>query len=193
MASVTQDGLIAAARQLMLCRGYTATGINDICREAGVSKGAFYHSFPSKERLAVAALESFYRRGLAELASVDVADAPPAERLPLFVERLADRAPFIWKHGCLIGGLAMEMAQASDLLQRQVARQFDDLASLVARLAEPFLAAHPADGRSAREAAEDFLAFVEGAVVLSQAHRDPKRVRAALKRYASSLRQQRRG
>ena len=188
MFSATQEQLISAAQQLMLRRGYAATGVHDICREAGVSKGAFYHSFPSKEALAVAALESFYRRGREELMAIDVSAAPPADRLPLFVERLADRAPFLWQHGCLIGGLATEMALASDTLQRHVALQFDELAAVVARLAEPFVASLPTDDLSASAVAEDFLAFVEGAVVLARAHRSPKRIRAALKRYASSLR-----
>ena len=188
MSSETQEQLISAAQQLMLRRGYTATGINDICREAGVSKGAFYHSFPSKEVLAVAALKSFYRRGLDELRSIDVSAAPPAERLPLFVERLADRAPHLWEHGCLIGGLATEMALTSTTLQRNVALQFDELAAVVAQLAGAFVASLPKDHPSATAVAEDLLAFIEGAVVLSRAHRDPQRMRAALKRYASSLR-----
>lgn len=188
MPSETQDQLITAARELMLRRGYAATGINDICREAGVSKGAFYHSFPSKEALAVAAVESFYRRGLDELTSIDVGGAPPADRLPVFVERLADRAPSLWQHGCLIGGLATEMALESDKLQRTVAGHFDALAAVVARLAEPFVRSLPAGDLTPAAVAEDLLAFVEGAIVFSRAHRDPRRVRAALKRYASSLR-----
>lgn len=188
MTSATQDGLISAAVTLMLRHGYAATGINDICSEAGVSKGAFYHSFPSKEALATAALTSFYRQGAEELRSIDVDAAPPADRFPLFVERLADRAPFLWKHGCLIGGLASETALASDPLQRIVAQLFDELAAIVARLAEPFVASLGADAPSATAVAEDLLALVEGAIVLSRAHRDPRRVRAALKRHASSLR-----
>lgn len=192
MSSGTQEDLISAARQLMLRQGYAATGINDICRKAGVSKGAFYHSFPSKEVLAVAALGSFHRRGLDELMSIDVSAAPPADRLPLFVERLADRAPLLWKHGCLIGGLATEMALTSDRLQRDVAQRFDEVAAIVERLAEPFVASLPAGDLTATAVAEDFLALVEGAVVLSRAHRDPQRIRAALKRYASSLRHLRR-
>lgn len=193
MSGDTQEQLIQAARQLMLRQGYAATGINDICAEAGVSKGAFYHFFPSKEALAVAALESFHQRGLEELGAIDVSEAAPADRLPLFVERLADRAPFLWEHGCLTGGLATEMALTSDTLQRSVARQFDHLAGVVARLAEPFARALPRGGPGAATVAEDLLAFIEGSVVLSRAHRDPKRLRAALKRYAGWLRLLRRG
>jgi TetR/AcrR family transcriptional regulator, transcriptional repressor for nem operon len=191
--SGTQEDLIAAAQQLMLRHGYAATGINDICQQAGVSKGAFYHSFPSKEALALAALSDFYRRGAEELLSIDVSAAPPADRLPLFVERVADRALRLWERGCLIGGLATEVALVSDDLQRSVAQQFDELAGVVAGLAGPFVASLPGAGLTAAGLADDFLALVEGAIVLSRAHRDPRRVRAALKRHAASLRLLQRG
>ncbi len=188
MSSEVQERLITAARQQMLRQGYAATGIEAICREAGVSKGAFYHSFASKEAVAVAALESFYRHGLQELGTIDLSEAAPAERLPLFVERLADRAGLLWENGCLLGGLASEMAITSDELQRQVARQFDGLAAMVARLAQPFVEALPDSDFSATEVAEDLLAFIEGAVVLARAHRDPERLRVPFQRYAAMLR-----
>jgi len=188
VATEARTKLISAAVQLMLRQGYSATGIDSICGEAGVSKGAFYHSFQSKEELAVAALGSYYARGLEELQAIDVSDVPAAQRLPLFVERLADRAELLWENGCLIGGLATEMALANDELQRHVARQFDELAAAVAPLAEPFVNALSIPGLSATSVAEDLLAFIEGTVVLSRGHRDPSLLRPALLRYASLLR-----
>ena len=188
MASESRESLVSAAMQLMLRQGYSATGIDSICDRAGVSKGAFYHSFRSKEELAVAALESFFRRGLEELQSIDVRDVAPAERLPLFVERLADRAELLWQNGCLIGGLTTEMALANDELQRHVARQFDELAEVVAELAAPFVKAVPIPGLNATSVAADLLAFLEGAVVLARSHRDPRRLRPQIRRYATMLR-----
>lgn len=188
MASDARTSLVSAAMQLMLRQGYSATGIDSICDKAGLSKGAFYHSFRSKEELAIAALESFFQRGLEELQAIDVRDVPPAERLPLFVERLADRAGLLWENGCLIGGLTTEMAVANDELQRHVARQFDELAEIVARLAKPFVEALPVPGLTAAGVATDLLAFVEGAVVLARSHRDPRRLRPQIRRYATMLR-----
>lgn len=186
---------MAAAEKLLLRNGYAATGINDICREAGVSKGAFYHFFPSKEDLALAALDGFFRRGVEVLASIDVSGAPPAERLPLFVERLAEHAGYLWGRGCLIGDLATEMAQVSDTLQRRVAKQFGQLTGKVAQLAEPYVTSLPPGAPSAGEVAEDLLALIEGTLVLSRAHRDQERIGAALRRHAEGLRllQRRRG
>lgn len=184
----TQERLIGAAQELMLHQGYGATGINEICGEAGVSKGAFYHFFESKEALAAAALERFHRQGIEALMAIDVSAAPPEDRLPRFIERVAELAPRLWEQGCLLGGLATEMALSNDALQRQVARLFDQIAALVAPLAAPFVQSLATKGLSAKAIAEDFLAITEGSIVLSRAHRDPRRIRAALERYARALR-----
>lgn len=45
----TRAHLINAAYRLFSKNGYEATGVSEICNEAGVSKGAFYHHFPSKQ------------------------------------------------------------------------------------------------------------------------------------------------
>jgi TetR/AcrR family transcriptional repressor of nem operon len=47
--------LLAAALSLVREQGYSATSVDELCAEAGVTKGAFFHHFRSKEALAVAA------------------------------------------------------------------------------------------------------------------------------------------
>ena len=47
----TEQWLIEAGRRLMLQHGYEEVSIRDICREAGVTTGAFYHHFSSKEQM----------------------------------------------------------------------------------------------------------------------------------------------
>jgi len=48
--------LLDAALKVVRAKGYTATRVEDICAEAGVSKGSFFHHFKSKDDLALAAV-----------------------------------------------------------------------------------------------------------------------------------------
>ena len=47
--------LLNAAISIIRKKGYAATSVDELCAWAGVTKGAFFHHFPSKDSLAVAA------------------------------------------------------------------------------------------------------------------------------------------
>ena len=45
----TRGKIIKAAQDLFARSGYESASVAEICRMAGISKGAFYHHFPSKQ------------------------------------------------------------------------------------------------------------------------------------------------
>src|SRR5580658_9887400 len=47
--------LLAAALSLVRVKGYSSTSVDELCAHAGVTKGAFFHHFQSKDALAVSA------------------------------------------------------------------------------------------------------------------------------------------
>jgi len=51
-----------AATHVIRVKGYAATRIEDICDEAGLTKGSFFHHFASKEELALAAAQYWKER-----------------------------------------------------------------------------------------------------------------------------------
>ncbi len=52
-----RDKLLEAAVKLIRAQGYAGTSVDALCAEAGVTKGAFFHHFASKEALGVAAAD----------------------------------------------------------------------------------------------------------------------------------------
>ena len=49
-----RDKLLEAGLQLVRQQGFAATSLDQLCRAAGVTKGAFFHHFAAKEALGVA-------------------------------------------------------------------------------------------------------------------------------------------
>ena len=58
-AEVTRQRIIDAAVDLFNERGFGETGLADVLQRAGVTKGAFYYHFDSKDALAVAIIDQF--------------------------------------------------------------------------------------------------------------------------------------
>jgi len=57
----TREQLLASAEKCFSQSGYDATGVAEICIDAQVSKGAFYHHFPSKHAVFMALLENWLK------------------------------------------------------------------------------------------------------------------------------------
>jgi AcrR family transcriptional regulator len=55
----TRNHILQASQRLFSTYGYDATGVAEICQAAGVSKGAFYHHFPSKQAVFLKLLENW--------------------------------------------------------------------------------------------------------------------------------------
>ena len=55
----THNHLLEAATHLFSKTGYDATGVAEICQAAGVSKGAFYHHFPTKQAVFMELLNTY--------------------------------------------------------------------------------------------------------------------------------------
>lgn len=106
-----RDRLLAAALRLIRERGYAATSVDDLCRAAGVTKGAFFHHFASKEALGVAAAEHWGTSTAAFFAAAAYHEAPTARaRVLAYVDfRAALMGDDIAGCTCVAGTLAQEV------------------------------------------------------------------------------------
>ena len=57
----TRTKIISSAIKLFSIRGFNAASVDDICADAGISNGAFYHHFKSKQELFLALLDGWLK------------------------------------------------------------------------------------------------------------------------------------
>jgi AcrR family transcriptional regulator len=81
--AATRGALVAAARQLFAERGFAGVSREEIVERAGVTRGAMYHYFASKEALFQAAYEEVERDLCDALAAAAAAGSDPVEELRL--------------------------------------------------------------------------------------------------------------
>jgi AcrR family transcriptional regulator len=88
----TRAQLIQAAAQAFAEQGYDATSVAEICQRAGVSKGAFYHHFESKQDLFLDLLD-FWLQGL--VGQLEIARLG-ASSMPGGLIRMAEEARMVF-------------------------------------------------------------------------------------------------
>lgn len=102
--------LLDATLRVVRSKGFSATRIEDICAEAGLTKGSFFHHFKSKEDLAEAAVEHWEAHTRAFFAEAPYHDAAdPLDRLIAYVEfRKAILTGDLPDFTCFVGTIVQE-------------------------------------------------------------------------------------
>lgn len=121
----TQYRIMATAMDLIWRSSYDSVGVGDICKQAQVNKGSFYHFFPSKEMLAVEALKEHWDVLKPKMDSIFSPQNDP-------IRRLMDYCGFILKAqreqqekigyicGCPYTNLGLEQCSRSKEIQQTV-------------------------------------------------------------------------
>lgn len=117
----TRKLIVTMARRLFSELGYHRTGIGDIQSATGLTKGAFYHHFPTKEDVALAVLDAA-ECDYAECVFAPVMDEPdPEARIRRLFERLVSlNSTAEWSNCQMILTLAAELTEADERLRARI-------------------------------------------------------------------------
>jgi TetR/AcrR family transcriptional repressor of nem operon len=167
----TKRKLLDATLQLMLRQGFTATSVDQICAEAGVTKGSFFHYFKSKEEIGEGVLEYYSARQQERFAQAPFNQlADPLERLHGFLDFIGENARGC---GCLMGTLTQELALTHPRVRTQCGEKFARLAGLVGQmLREAKAKHHPKAGFDPDSVALLFISLMQGSMLLAKARPD---------------------
>ncbi|WP_174504099.1 TetR/AcrR family transcriptional regulator [Acidiphilium sp. C61] len=177
----TRDTLIDTATELFLGRGFGLVGTNELCAASGINKGTFYHFFPSKSALMVAAIDRYSERFAAEFNDIALSGAPASTRLERFfdVPAKANRA---WKsthgfaQGCLIGNISLELAVVDPDVQHAIKRAIARWSMPIGHVINALVAEGTLQDIDRAAAAEIVIALMQGGILLAKVHNDPSRI-----------------
>jgi TetR/AcrR family transcriptional regulator, transcriptional repressor for nem operon len=102
--SDAREKLLAAALDLIWTSSYGSVSVDDICVRAKVNKGSFYHFFPSKSDLAVAAYEAHWQLRRPQWDAIFSSQHEPLDRLEKWCEAIyAMQLEKFEKYGHVVG------------------------------------------------------------------------------------------
>lgn len=174
--------LLEAARGLVRHRGFAATSVDDLCAAAGVTKGAFFHHFPSKEALGVALVDDWTETTGAMFAAHPYNGlADPLDRVFAYLDLRREILGLpIAEFSCVAGTTVQETYETSAPIRAAAGRSLTAASEHVRPHLAAALAAHPVPGVTAEGLARQVQVAVQGGIVLAKALDDPAAAREAL-------------
>jgi TetR/AcrR family transcriptional repressor of nem operon len=175
--------LLDAALVLIRQKGFAATSVDDLCRAAGVTKGAFFHHFATKDDLGAEAARHWGRVTGALFAAAEyhrVAD--PFDRIMAYLDlREALLQGEVAEFTCLAGTLLQEVHASSPAITAAAWASIRDHAETLEPMFAAAIAAHaPATPQSAESLARLTQTFLQGAFILSKGEGTSTPAREAL-------------
>lgn len=129
----SHDRIVSVAARAIRRSGYDGTGVADIMKEAGLTHGAFYAHFPSREAM----LAEAANRACAESAAVvadAVASVPAGQALAAMLGAyLSAQHLENVESGCPLAALGSETPRQAPDVRRATTRHIKAMVDLVAR------------------------------------------------------------
>jgi TetR/AcrR family transcriptional regulator, transcriptional repressor for nem operon len=129
----THNRIVSVAARAIRRSGYSGTGVADVMTEAGLTHGAFYAHFESREAMLAEAVRQSCAESAA--AAADVAASLPSDQvlasmLSAYLSRShVERAEM----GCPLAALGCETSRQTPEVRRVITRHIKEMIDLLAR------------------------------------------------------------
>ncbi len=172
---LAREKLLDASLGLIRERGFSAMTVDNLCARAGVTKGAFFHYFKTKDELGVAAAQHWSEVTGGLFAGASYHDhANARDRVLAYIDfRRQLLRGAIPEFTCVVGTMVQEVyGEQPEIREACAASIFGHAGTLVEDIAEA-MSAHGVDHEwSAESLAAHTQAVLQGAFVLAKAKND---------------------
>lgn len=187
--SSTRERILHAARDLILSRGFSAMSVDMVCAQADITKGGFFHHFPSKEALGEAVLRQFWQ---------DAADRQESilhQHYPAQLDKICaylDHAMTTYQdpqlgQGCMLAIFTMGLADTNPDLYAVSRSYFSQWRHDLISMFEQLKTEHALTSLDATAWSELYIAMLEGALILAKSSHDPHVIARTLTLYKQQL------
>ncbi len=171
----TRKRILDAAQAMILSRGYAGMSLDALIGSLGLTKGAFFHHFRSKDDLAQTLIRRYSDEGVAlfknNLARARRLSDDPLQQFLIIIglyeelfEQLTEPYP-----GCLLASYVYELQQFTadmrDIINQEFIQSRTELGELIRRIIRKYPPRVAVDPVSL---ADGFMSVFEGAFILSK-------------------------
>lgn len=183
--STAKEKLINSAISLISNKSYSAVGVQELCNEAGVKKGSFYHFFESKKELTLVCLTEmwdFYKNEV--LFPVNKLDISYKEKINILLQKSGEMQETSKESqgcvgGCIFGNLALEMSTQEEDIRLKISDvfsewidYFDDMLDIAKNKNEI------PKNVDTRRTAKSWVAYIEGLSLMVKTFNDTSYVKS---------------
>jgi TetR/AcrR family transcriptional repressor of nem operon len=151
----------------------------EICTQAGVHKGSFYHFFPSKQALVLAVIDTYGQHIRDLWEDVMTADCSLRERLQrVFVHAYQAHCQLLkgsgQLYGCPLGNLALELGSQDAVVRQKLHDIFTAWARVIERGLREAVASGALPVLDPVTTAQTVVAYFEGVMMLAKTQNAPE-------------------
>lgn len=179
--SATRDSILDATQSLILERGFAGMTLDDVVRQVGITKGAFFYHFKSKNDLGKALMKRFSEMDARSYdescARAEKLSRDPLQQLLIFIglfeemfEELTEPYP-----GCLLASYLYELQQFDAATKKMITEAFTRWRTLLKGKLDAAVKQHrPKTKIDTASLADMFTVVLEGAFITAKAVDDPR-------------------
>ncbi|MDX2186740.1 MAG: TetR/AcrR family transcriptional regulator [Opitutaceae bacterium] len=187
----TRRRILEATIRLLLRQGFNATTVDQICEEARVTKGSFFHHFQNKDAVGVAAVRAWGAFGGALYANAWRDPSGPIEEIHRLIDIMVGFTEREEPCVCVVGMMSQEMSRESEAFREACASELDTWTEMMrTRLAKAKEEVPAARDFDPKEVAWFLNSLWQGSMLVAKARQDPELIRANLRlarQYIDSL------
>lgn len=169
----TRTRLLEAAHTLIWQNSYSGVSVDDICRRAHVNKGSFYHFFPSKNSLAIAALDDYWHNLQIDLENLFQSPLKPREKITALSDFLFQKQKAKFDEtghvcGCPYASLGCEMSMQDESLRKAVETKLSGSIAFLEKMLDQAAGNGAIDGKHTAEKAREMYMFIIGIMTIAR-------------------------